>query len=105
MNITYIVKKLETNHDISETEAYVMQDYLSNIMFSLDKFDEINDHFFELYNSCIKNFNSVESDDSEDFEIIQEFKYKTLRKLVDLHKLYITNLSCAVEGKINDNRD
>ncbi len=103
MDIAYIVKKLESKQSISEPEVYEIQEYLSDIMIALDRNDKINDRFFELYNSCVDNFNSCglkEYNDISEIDsdiIVQEFKYKVLSKVAELHKSYIRELFCMIE--------
>lgn len=106
MDIASIVKKLESNQTIPDSEIGSMQEYLLDIAYSLDGNKKIDDRFFELYNSCIDNFNSNEigENDSTDI-IIQEFKYKMLNKVIELHKSYIRKLFCMLEPLGKDQKD
>lgn len=104
MDVAYIVKKLESNpgnpnQTIPDSEICNMQEYLLDITGSLDRNNKIDDRFFDLYNLCIDNFNSKENCEGcgETDIIIQEFKFKTLIKVIELHKAYIEKLIYALE--------
>lgn len=104
MDMASIVKKLESNQTIPNSEIGSMQEYLLDIAYSLDGNKKIDDRFFELYNSCIDNFNSNEIGENDPTDdIIQEFKYKMLSKVIELHMSYLRKLFCML-GPLGKNQ-